>query len=57
MLEYIYENQPRGTTPLGVWIDRQFISHEVWDGVRSRRDFLIGQLKEAENALSLSIYL
>lgn len=48
MLEYIYENQPRGITPLGVWLDRQFISHEVWNGVRSRRDFLIGQLKEAQ---------
>lgn len=47
MLEYIYENQPQGVTPLGVWIDKQFISHEVWDGVRSRRNFLIGQLKEA----------
>ncbi|WP_303674231.1 class I SAM-dependent methyltransferase family protein [Vampirovibrio chlorellavorus] len=47
MLEYIYENQPRGTTPLGVWVDRQFISHPVWDGVRSRRTLLIGQLEEA----------
>lgn len=47
MLEYIYENTPRGTTPLGVWVDRQFISHEVWDGVRSRRNFLIQQLKDA----------
>lgn len=47
MLEYIYENQPRGTTPLGVWVDRQFISHPVWDGVRSRRNLLIGQLEEA----------
>ncbi|WP_373531732.1 class I SAM-dependent methyltransferase family protein [Vampirovibrio sp.] len=47
MLEYIYQNKPQGITPLGVWIDRQFISHPVWDGVRSRRNFLIGQLNEA----------
>lgn len=48
MLEYVYENRPRGITPLGIWLDRQFLAHEVWDGVRSRRNFLIGQLKEAE---------
>ncbi|MCS6814360.1 MAG: class I SAM-dependent methyltransferase family protein [Cyanobacteria bacterium] len=47
MLEYIYENQPRGITPLGVWFDRMFIAHPVWDGVRSRRQFLIGQLQQA----------
>jgi ubiquinone/menaquinone biosynthesis C-methylase UbiE len=47
MLEYIYENRPRGITPLGVWIDKSFISHPVWDGVRSRRQFLIGQLQSA----------
>lgn len=47
MLEYIYENKPRGITPLGVQIDRQFISHPVWDGVRSRRGFLVEQLKAA----------
>jgi 2-polyprenyl-3-methyl-5-hydroxy-6-metoxy-1,4-benzoquinol methylase len=47
MLEYIYENRPRGITPLGVWFDRLFISHPVWDGVRSRRQMLIQQLIEA----------
>jgi hypothetical protein len=33
MLEYIYENQPRGTTRLGRLLDQRFISHPVWDGV------------------------
>ncbi len=47
MLEYIYENKPKGITPLGVWLDKQFISNEVWDGVRSRRELLITQLKKA----------
>jgi ubiquinone/menaquinone biosynthesis C-methylase UbiE len=47
MLEYIYENRPRGITPLGVWIDKAFMAHPVWDGVRSRRQFLIGQLQTA----------
>lgn len=47
MLEYIYEDHPRGITPLGVWFDRLFISHPVWDGVRSRRQMLIQQLTEA----------
>ncbi len=47
MLEYIYENQPRGITPLGVWFDRMFINHPVWEGVRSRRQLLIGQLQQA----------
>jgi ubiquinone/menaquinone biosynthesis C-methylase UbiE len=47
MLEYIYENKPRGITPLGVWVDKLYISNEVWDGVRSRRGFLVEQLKAA----------
>ena len=47
MLEYIYENKPRGATALGTFIDQRFIAHPVWDGVRSRRKLLIAQLKEA----------
>jgi len=47
MLEYIYENKARGITGLGRMIDRRFIAHPVWEGVRSRRELLIGQLKEA----------
>jgi len=47
MLEYVYENRPRGITPLGVLIDRQFLAHPVWEGVRSRRNMLIEQLHAA----------
>lgn len=35
MLEYIYENQPRGITPLGVWFDHMFTAHPVWDDCKT----------------------
>jgi ubiquinone/menaquinone biosynthesis C-methylase UbiE len=47
MLEYVYENKPRGITPLGVWIDRIFLSHPVWESERSRRALLVKQLQQA----------
>jgi ubiquinone/menaquinone biosynthesis C-methylase UbiE len=47
MLEYIYENKPRGFGPIGRFLDKLYISNEVWDGVRSRREFLIKQIQEA----------
>lgn len=47
MLEYVYENKPRGITPLGVLFDKIYLSNPVWDGVRSRRQLLVEQLKDA----------
>lgn len=47
MLEYVYEDKPRGITPLGVWIDRIFLSHPVWESERSRRTLLVKQLQQA----------
>lgn len=47
MLEYVYENKPQGITPLGVLIDRIYLSNKVWDGVRSRRQMLVTQLQDA----------
>ncbi len=47
MLEYVYQNRPQGITPLGRLIDRHFLAHPVWEGVRSRRHMLIGQLRQA----------
>ncbi len=47
MLEYVYENKPRGITPVGVLFDRMYLSNPVWDGVRSRRLLLVQQIKEA----------
>lgn len=47
MLEYVYENKPQGITPLGVFIDKIYLSNKVWDGVRSRRHMLVNQLQDA----------
>lgn len=47
MLEYVYENKPQGITPLGVLIDKIYLSNKVWDGVRSRRQMLVTQLSDA----------
>lgn len=47
MLEYVCENRPRGTTPVGVWIDRMFLSNLVWESVRSRQTLLVKQLRQA----------
>ncbi len=47
MLEYIYENRPRGFSPLGAWIDSIYLAHPVWNEVRARRECLIEQLKAA----------
>lgn len=52
MLEYVYENKPQGITPLGVLIDRIYLSNKVWDGVRSRRQMLVTQLNDATSHYS-----
>ncbi len=36
-LDYIYENQPRGWSPLGRLIDRQYLGAIGWRGIRQRR--------------------
>ncbi len=46
MLEYIYENQPRGITFLGRYIDKIFIRHPGWQDVRNRRENLMSVLSE-----------
>lgn len=47
IVDYVYRNEARGTTPLGVLIDRVFLSHPVWKGVRARRELLIAHLRRA----------
>ena len=47
MLQYVYENEPRGKLGLGKLIDAKFLSNPVWDAVRSRRDLLVHQLTAA----------
>ncbi|MEY2506977.1 MAG: hypothetical protein QOH01_1306 [Verrucomicrobiota bacterium] len=36
-LDYVYENKPRGTTPLGRLIDRNYLNSPGWRGIRQRR--------------------
>ncbi len=47
IVDYVYRNAAHGTTPLGVWIDRAFLAHPVWQGVRDRRDLLTTALVRA----------
>jgi len=37
MLDYVYENRPRGITPLGRFTDRQYLNSIGWRGIRQRR--------------------
>jgi alpha-beta hydrolase superfamily lysophospholipase len=46
-LDYVYENQPRGATPLGRAIDRAFLSSVGWRGIRQRRTHLERTLRDA----------
>ncbi|MFN0172675.1 MAG: class I SAM-dependent methyltransferase family protein [Bryobacteraceae bacterium] len=49
MIEYIYQNHPRGISPLGVAVDRAILNHSISVGVRSRRALLVDQLRAAVN--------
>ena len=46
-LDYVYENRPRGTSPLGRLIDRQYLDAIGWRGIRQRRVHLERLLAEA----------
>ena len=46
-LDYVYENRPRGTSPLGRVIDRQYLGAIGWRGIRQRRVHLERLLGEA----------
>jgi alpha-beta hydrolase superfamily lysophospholipase/ubiquinone/menaquinone biosynthesis C-methylase UbiE len=46
-LDYVYENRPRGVTPIGRAIDRAFLSSVGWRGIRQRRTHLERTLHEA----------
>jgi alpha-beta hydrolase superfamily lysophospholipase len=49
-LDYIYENQPQGTTPLGRWFDRAYLNSIGWRGIRQRRILLERLLRETIEA-------
>ena len=36
-LDYVYENEPRGRTPLGRLIDRNYLNSPGWRGIRERK--------------------
>ena len=36
-LDYVYENKPRGSTPLGRFIDRGYLNSIGWRGIRQRK--------------------
>jgi SAM-dependent methyltransferase len=44
-LDYVYENQPRGVTPLGRLIDRNYLNSPGWRGIRERKKNLETQLR------------
>ena len=46
-LDYVYENRPRGRSPLGRLIDRQYVDAIGWRGIRQRRVHLERLLGEA----------
>lgn len=46
-LDYVYENRPRGITPLGKLMDRSYLESPGWSGIRMRRKHLEEMLKAA----------
>ena len=50
-LDYVYENRPRGTTPLGKLIDKFYLESPGWSGIRIRRTNLENVLDDAVDRL------
>jgi SAM-dependent methyltransferase len=46
-LDYVYENLPRGITPVGRLIDRAYLTSIGWRGIRQRRIHLERTLRDA----------
>ena len=46
-LDYVYENQPRGTSPIGTLMDRTYLESPGWSGIRMRRKHLEEMLRDA----------
>jgi hypothetical protein len=46
-LDYVYRNQRAGTTPLGRFIDRQYLNGIGWRGIRVRRQLLERAVRQA----------
>jgi alpha-beta hydrolase superfamily lysophospholipase/SAM-dependent methyltransferase len=57
-LDYVYENKPRGMTPLGRLIDRNYLNSPGWRGIRERRknlETLLRSVIEQVHAESLPV--
>jgi SAM-dependent methyltransferase len=50
-LDYVYENQPSGVSPLGRIMDRSYLESPGWSGIRIRRQNLETMLREAMREL------
>jgi len=46
-LDYVYENQAQGRTPIGRLIDRSYLNAIGWRGIRQRREMLRAALTRA----------
>jgi alpha-beta hydrolase superfamily lysophospholipase/SAM-dependent methyltransferase len=46
-LDYVYENMPRGCTPLGRALDRAYLNSTGWRGIRVRKANLQNVLRDA----------
>ena len=50
-LDYVYENEPRGTSPIGRLMDRAYLESPGWSGIRMRRKHLEEMLRDAMREL------
>ncbi len=50
-LDYVYENRPRGRTPVGRTIDYFYLNSIGWRGIRARRDHLTRALRDCIDRL------
>jgi alpha-beta hydrolase superfamily lysophospholipase/SAM-dependent methyltransferase len=53
-LDYVYEDTPRGVTPLGRLIDRVYLKSTGWRGIRQRRRHIERMLREAVDRVHAS---
>jgi len=53
-LDYVYQNQPHGWTPVGQWFDRTYLESPGWSGIRVRRQNLETTLRGAIQELHAS---
>lgn len=51
MLDYVYQNQPRGDNAIGRLIDRVFLNSVGWRGIRTRKKHLKDTLTQLSDSL------